>query len=312
MILSISNLNTQFKTKSGFVRATCDVNLDIRPHEIWGLVGETGCGKSVLGQAILRLLPSNAQVSGEINYRGQNLLAMSMREIREIRGKKIAYICQNPAEALNPVFKAGTQLMESIRINQRTNASQSRGVAERLLRELSFSSPETCMDSYPHELSGGMKQRVLAAMGMSGHPELLIADEPTKGLDALIRGQTIQTIQKFINTAQCAALIITHDLKFASAVCTHIAVMYAGELVETGRADSVLSSPSHPYLQALIEAQPDRGMKILKGSACSLIDMPEHCRFYNRCDQSGEECLTAHPAMRLVGGIREVRCFNYA
>jgi len=311
-ILSILHLNIEFKTKGGIVRAACDVNLDIHQDEIWGLIGETGCGKSVLGLSMLRLLPSNAQTEGNIYYKEKNLLTISKKEIRKIRGKQIAYICQNPAEALNPVLKNGTQIIESIRHNQKTGSTESRKIAEQLLMDLQFDSPKTCMESYPLQLSGGMKQRVLAAMGMSGNPSFLIADEPTKGLDALIRRQVVQTLQKFIDTTKCSALIITHDLKFASALCTHIAVMYAGELVETGSAKDVLSSPAHPYTRALIDSQPHKGLKILKGSAANLIHLPEYCRFYERCEQAEEYCQKVHPPMRSIGDTREARCVCYA
>lgn len=310
-VLKILNLNTGFKTKDGIVHAAGDINLEIKKGEIWGLIGETGCGKSVLGQAVLRLLPSNARIDGEILFQGKNLLEFSSVEIRRIRGHEIAYICQNPAESLNPVLKNGTQLMESVHIHMGTKRAESRRIAERLLEELHFDSPRKCMESYPMELSGGMKQRVLAAMGMSGQPKLLIADEPTKGLDALIRGQVIQTLRKFIETFSCSALIITHDLKFAQALCTHIAVMYAGELVETGAAKELLENPKHPYLKALINSQPHKGLQVLSGSPCSLIQLPANCRFYERCGQRGPECKNMQPQMLDVEVGRKVRCFYY-
>ncbi len=166
------------------------------------------------------------------------------------------------------------------------------------------------MESYPVHLSGGMKQRVLAAMGMSGTPALLIADEPTKGLDALIRGQVIVTIEKFIETTGSAALIITHDLKFASAICDEIVVMYAGEIIESGDVDELFMNPKHPYLKGLIASRPEKGLQVMEGTACSLLNLPSGCRFYDRCQTAGKECSNVHPGIVSVNGTHEVRCLQ--
>lgn len=311
-VLQLHNLSACFESRDGCVSAVSDVSLTIKKGSIMGLIGETGCGKSVLGQSILRLLPSNARISGEILFEGKNILDLSREEVRQIRGRRIAYICQNPHEALNPVVKNGKQIMESVKINRGLNKQDCKSVSLDLLKALRFPNPEFYMESYPIHLSGGMKQRVLAAMGMSGSPALLIADEPTKGLDALIRGQVIATIGKFIEATGSAALIITHDLKFASAICDEIAVMYAGEIVESGDAKELFRNPGHPYLRGLIASQPDKGLHVLEGTACSLLDLPSGCRFYDRCRTPGKTCGYEHPGMVPYDGAHEVRCLKFA
>ena len=310
-LLKLDHVSTAFRSRSGLVKAVCDVNFTVSPGQIVGLVGETGCGKSVLGQSILRLLPPTAETSGSILFQGHDLAAMSEEEIRAVRGKKIAYINQNPTEALNPVLKIGTQLIESLRVCGGLSKKEAKAHALELLASLSFDDPADIMDRYPMELSGGMKQRALTAMAMGGKPPFLIADEPTKGLDALIRGQVIQSLMKFVEFTGCSGLIITHDLKFASAMCDTLALMYAGEIVEFGPTKKLFSAPKHPYLSGLMASMPQNGMHVLKGSSCSLIDMPPGCRFADRCDHATEACRAHHPEMRSVGEDRLVRCRLY-
>ena len=197
-LLKLDHVSTAFQSRSGLVKAVCDVNFTVTAGQIVGLVGETGCGKSVLGQSILRLLPPSAVTSGQILFEGKDLAAMNGEEIRAIRGKKIAYINQNPTEALNPVLKIGTQLIESLRVCGGLGKKEAKAHALEILASLSFDDPADIMKKYPMELSGGMKQRALTAMAMGGKPPFLIADEPTKGLDALIRGQVIQSLMKFV------------------------------------------------------------------------------------------------------------------
>lgn len=310
-ILTCKHVSTTFRGRQGDVKAVCDVNLSIKPGEVLGLVGETGCGKSVLGQSLLRLLPHSAETLGEILFEGQDLNALTDGEIRAIRGRRLAYINQNPTEALNPVLKVSTQLIESIRICESISRREARAKAEEILASLSFEHPKEIMNKYPNELSGGMKQRVLTAMALSGKPPFLIADEPTKGLDALIRGQVIDSLQRFITLTGCGGLIITHDLKFARAVCHSLALMYAGEIVEHGPTEALMTNPQHPYLKALISAMPENGMRALPGAACSLIDLPEGCRFCDRCPRATEACKNVHPPLKAREDGREVRCLLY-
>ena len=310
-LLKLDHVSTAFRSRSGLVKAVCDVNFTVAPGQIVGLVGETGCGKSVLGQSILRLLPPSAVTSGQILFEGKDLAAMNEEEIRAVRGKRIAYINQNPTEALNPVLKIGTQLLESLRVCGGLTGREAKEHALEILASLSFDDPADIMKKYPMELSGGMKQRALTAMAMGGKPPFLIADEPTKGLAALIRGQVIDSLQKFIDFTGCSGLIITHDLKFASAMCDTLALMYAGEIVEFGPTKKLFSAPKHPYLSGLMASMPQNGMHVLKGSSCSLIDMPPGCRFADRCDHATEACRAHHPEMRSVGEDRLVRCRLY-
>ena len=309
-ILKLSHVNTSFPTGEGEVKAVCDVNLAVREKRVMGLVGETGCGKSVLGQSILKLLPRSAQTSGEILFEEKDLNRMSEEEIRRIRGRRIAYINQNPSEALNPVLKIGTQVIEAIKVCEKSDRKTCRRKAVELLESVSFENPEQVMEQYPCELSGGMRQRVLVAMAMSGNPPFMIADEPTKGLDALIRGQVIDTFKKFLSLTGCGALIITHDLKFARAICDDIALMYAGEIVEVAKTEEFFNAPSHPYLRGLLASMPQNGMHVLKGNSCSLIDMPEGCRFAERCGLCEKKCRTVHPEMKILKEEHFVRCFK--
>ena len=307
-LLQIQNLNTVFHSRMGDVHPVCDVNLTLEEGTVLGLIGESGCGKSVLGLSILNLLPNNADITGEVLLSGENLLAMTRKEMRQVLGKRIAYIGQNPAEALNPVLKNGTQLRESVRLTTGRRGRLGMADSETLLGKMGFVHPELIMRSYPVELSGGMKQRVLASMAMSGKPEILIADEPTKGLDALIRSQVIATFRSFLDETKCAAIVITHDLRFADALCDRIAVMYAGEMMEIGTKDQVLQRPRHPYVKALINAQPEKGLHPIKGNTCSLIDLPKGCRFCDRCSSAAETCAATHPEMIEVEQGHYVRC----
>ena len=310
-LMKLDHVSTTFQSRGGLVKAVCDVNFTVSSGQIVGLVGETGCGKSVLGQSILRLLPPSAVTSGHILFEGKDLAAMNGEEIRAVRGKKIAYINQNPTEALNPVLKIGTQLVESLQVCGGLTKKEAKEHALEILASLSFDDPADIMRKYPHELSGGMKQRALTAMAMGGKPPFLIADEPTKGLDALIRGQVIQSLMKFVEFTGCSGLIITHDLKFASAMCDTLALMYAGEIVEFGPTKKLFSAPKHPYLSGLMASMPQNGMHVLPGSSCSLIDMPPGCRFADRCKYADDRCRAQHPEMRSVGEGRMVRCLRY-
>lgn len=307
-LLEIKNLNTTFQSRTGAVRAVYDTDLSIDKGSVVGLIGETGCGKSVLGLSVLRLLPNNAEISGSIMFEGEDLVSATEKEMRNIKGKRIAYIGQDPSEALNPVLKNGTQLNESVRRLMGGKLRDTGSISKDILTRLGFVHPDLIMKTYPVELSGGMKQRVLAAMAMCGKPAILIADEPTKGLDALMRGQITATLKKFITETGCAALVITHDLQFASLICSEIAVMYAGEIVEKGPAKEILENPAHPYLEALIRALPKNGMHILAGNSGSLTDINSGCRFAGRCIKAGTGCKNRHPLMIKIGRGHYVRC----
>ncbi|MBR4396137.1 MAG: ABC transporter ATP-binding protein [Eubacteriaceae bacterium] len=310
-ILTLTNVSTTFNSRDGYVKAVSGVDLDIAPGEIVGLVGETGCGKSVLGQTILRLTPPNAVTEGSIVFNGEELTGLNEEQLQEIRGRRIAYINQNPSESLDPVMNVGNQIMESIILYERISKKAAAEKTKEILKSLSFEDPETIMTKYPVELSGGMKQRIMVAMAMCGRPPFMIADEPTKGLDALIRGQVIESLRKFIDYAHCAGLIITHDLKFARVICDRIALMYAGEIVEIAPKEELFLKPLHPYLEGLIASMPQNGMNVIEGMPCSLIDLPEGCRFHERCRYCTVECSKIHPGMKEPSPGHEVRCNRY-
>ncbi len=310
-ILKLIDVSTVFGGREGEVKAVSGVNLSVKPGEIVGLVGETGCGKSVLGRTILRLNPPGANTKGQILFDGDDILAMSKKELINVRGRKIAYINQNPSESLDPVMTVGDQIAESVRLYESCSKDAAREKAKDLLKSMSFDNPDEIMKRYPVELSGGQKQRVMVAMAMCGKPPFMIADEPTKGLDALVRGQVIGSLKKFIDYTNCAGIIITHDLKFAHAICNRIALMYAGEIVEVADADDAFNVPLHPYLRGLIGSMPQNGMKVIPGNSCSLIDLPEGCRFYDRCEDRFEKCKCSHPDMIELSKAHEVRCFKY-
>jgi peptide/nickel transport system ATP-binding protein len=305
-LLEIQKLSISFKTKTDDVHAIRDISFSINEGETFGLIGETGCGKSVLTQAITRLLPGNSVIAGDIRFRGTDLYSLGGRKMRDLLGKEISLIPQNPAEALDPLMKNGGQIAEAI---SRQGAFSKTEITDRiyyLLTELGFQDSRGCADSWPHELSGGMKQRVLAAMGMSGKPRLLIADEPTKGLDSELRGQVARMFMAFIKKTRTTSLFITHDLKFARALCDRIAVMYAGEIVEMGETNRLFESPRHPYLKSLIASMPENGLRPLRGESPSLVRLPKGCSFHPRCMLATTRCRTEHP---MLDKEKAVRCF---
>ncbi len=309
-VLKITNLNTCFQTPNGNVLAVCDVDIEIDKGEILGLIGETGCGKSVLGESVLKVLPDNATSTGSILFEDSELMGLKQKQMREIRGRKIAVIPQNPSEALNPLIKNKKQIYEAIDHNGKTNRLAKKKCSVQLLQKMHFEEPETVLDSYPHRLSGGMKQRVLAAMGLCGNPSLLIADEPTKGLDAIVRSQVIETLMLFKENTGTAMMLITHDLNFAIKVCDRIAVMYAGELIEVGSSSEIFNNPLHPYLEGLFLAQPENGLIPIEGVSPSLIKLPPGCRFHDRCEKASEKCKRFHPEMKKQTLTHEVRCWS--
>ncbi len=300
-LLELIDLKVHFKTDSGIVRAVDGVSLEVLEGEMFVLVGESGSGKSVLAQAILRLLPKNAEVKGKVVFRGRNLLELSENEMRSIRGKEIAWIpqCQT---ALNPVLKVGFQCAEPLM----EHFSMKKGSAlARIVRLFDFLGIGGRINDYPHQFSGGMRQRMLVAMGVSTDPKLIIADEPTKGLDATKREQVVELFQKVEKTM----LIITHDLQFAEKLADRVAVMYCGEIVEISPAKDFFSNPLHPYSQGLLNSLPSRGLNPIPGFQPSLLHPPAGCRFEERCPHFSEKCKQRPPLVRV--GDRSIRCWLY-
>jgi len=306
-MLDIINLTAQFPTQDGLVKAVDVVDLKIEKGERLGLIGETGCGKTVLGMAIIRLLQPSTRIQGRIIYKGRDLLDLSAEEMRLMRGGEIGMILQNPTTSLNPVLKVGDQIAEAVQLHLGLDKKQAKvRVAELLAAAMIPEAPKRA-EQYPHELSGGMKERIMIAMGLASQPSFVIADEPTKGLDARTKAEIVRLIRDM--TSGRSMLMITHDLAAAGEICDRIAVMYAGELLEDASADAVLSDPQHPYTQGFIRSLPSRGLLPIPGSSPSLIDPPQGCRFHPRCPKAMDICKNEHPQMTKLENGHFARCF---
>ncbi len=307
-LLEISDLKTHFPTQSGIVRAVDTIDLSIRESETFGLIGETGCGKTVLGLTLMRLLHPTATIEGTIRYRGTDLLKISEAEMRLIRGEEIAMILQNPTTSLNPVMRVGEQIAEAIRLHQGLCRRDAKEKAIEMLDSVRIPTASRRANEYPHEFSGGMKQRVMIAMGLACDPALIIADEPTKGLDVTIKSQITKLIKE--TTEEKAMLLITHDLGVARALCDRIALMYAGELVEYATTEEIFENPLHPYTRGFLGSLPRNGLVPIPGMSPSLIDLPDGCRFHPRCSHAKAVCQKKHPELIEVEAGHFVRCFD--
>lgn len=307
-LLHVQDLTTHFLTQEGAVKAVNRLNLEIKENETLGLIGETGCGKTVLGLSIMRLLPTNVRIEGGILYKGNDLLKLSEEEMRRVRGKDIALIPQNPSTSLNPVLKVGRQISEVVELHQGLGRGASWQKTLKLLQAFGLNSAAKRVTQYPHQLSRGMKQRVLVAMGIACNPSLIIADEPTKGLDAIVRTHVVEFLRE-LRSKKRAMLLITHDLEVAFALCDRIAVMYAGEIIELAPAASILGEAKHPYTTGLLKSLPSRELEPIPGLSPSLIDLPAGCRFHPRCPHCLETCDQSHPEMIETKKDHYVRCF---
>lgn len=308
-LLSIRALSTYFQVNETVVKAVDGVSLDIYPQEVLALVGETGCGKSVLALSILRLLPKNSQSEGSIRYNGIEILEASEEELRKLRGKEIGMIPQSQASSLNPLLKVGWQVREVIQLHKKVGKSEARERVVNLFSRLQFLDPSKRMNYYPHQLSGGMRQRVLVSMGVACQPKLILVDEPTKGLDAALRKEVVTMLGEHAAEHNSSLLLITHDFSVAAVLADRIAVMYAGEIVEMGSASGILAKPRHPYTQSLIDSLPGRGFKPISGFSPSLSALPPGCRFEPRCCVACPKCASLHPEIAEIGENHYVRCF---
>ena len=315
-LLQIRNLKTHFFTRSGVVKAVNDVSFEVMPGETLGLVGESGSGKTITVTSILKLLPRGARIlEGEIIFEGENLLHKTEKEMAEVRGKRIGLILQNSMTALDPVFTIGTQIAEPLVIHKKMSWTESFRGAIDLLRKVKIGAPEIRVNNFPHELSGGMRQRSSSAAAIGPTPSLLIADEPTTALDVTTQRQYLDLLKELQAETGVAIIFITHDMSIVGNLCDRIAVFYGGHVVETGTKDQIFNQPSHPYTQALLNAIPVLGDKVdrlqsVEGEPPNPRDLPDGCPFHPRCREAIDTCLSGDPppTFHLQDG-RQVRCW---
>ena len=316
-VLAVRDLHTHFFTKTATVRAVNGVSFSIYPGEIVGLVGESGCGKSVTAMSILGLVDTPGRVvNGEIIFDGRDMRKMSGRALRRIRGHEIAMIFQNPIGALNPVFSVGRQLIEAIRTHQRVSRRGAYGQAVGLLDRVGIPDPEQRMPQYPHQFSGGMAQRVVIAMALANRPKLLIADEPTTALDVTIQAQIIDLLGELNQEFGMAVLHITHNMALVAESCSRTIVMYGGKIAESGETQVVFDDPMHPYTQALLRSvpdldQPEQTIDPLEGFPPDITREWPGCEFEPRCNQRIGRCSVENPLLREVAAGHAVRCHLY-
>lgn len=317
-LLEVRNLKTYFETEDGTVPAVDGVDFSIDKGTTLGIVGESGCGKSVTSLSIMGLIPNppGKIVGGEILFEGEDLLKKSEAEMRRIRGNEISMIFQEPMTSLNPVFTIGNQIMESIMLHQGLSKADARNKAIEMLRLVGIPSPEKRVDEYPHQLSGGMRQRVMIAMALSCNPKLLIADEPTTALDVTIQAQILDLMRKLRDDLGTAIMLITHDLGVVAELCEQVVVMYAGKIVERGDVGTIFANPTHPYTLGLLGSIPklhenQRRLQAIPGVVPNPAFMPKGCRFHPRCKYAAEQCKLAQPSLTELGNGHEVACWRY-
>lgn len=301
-LLEIDDLHVNFHTESGVVRALRGVNLAVERGERVGLVGETGSGKSVTARSVMRLIesPPGKIESGTISFEGQDILSLSKDELRKLRGRRIAMIFQDPSSSLDPVYTIRNQMIEVITTNRDVTKPEAEEIAIDMLEEVDMPRPEGVLENYPHELSGGMKQRVVIAMELACEPDLLIADEPTTALDVTVQKKVLSIFQSIIEDRDLSVLWITHNLGVVAQFCNRVAVMYAGEVAEYGNVYQLFDNPTHPYTRELLEtipnmANPEEELNVIEGSVPGMQNPPSGCAFHPRCPDAIEECEQIHP-----------------
>ena len=316
-LLEVKHLRTEFfSSKKSSVTAVDDVSFDIKKGEIVGLVGESGCGKSVTSLSIMQLLKDTPGkiTNGEVIFQGHNLLDASKKEMLDIRGDKMSMIFQEPMSSLNPSMRIDKQMIEGIRLHTPLTKAEARKKAADILSQVGIPDPQRVLKNYPHQLSGGMSQRVMIAMAMSCEPDLLIADEPTTALDVTIQAQILELMKKIQQDKGMSILLITHDLGVVAEMCSRVIVMYAGKIVEEAPVEILFANPTHPYTQGLIASVPKlgSGVKVLPsipGSVPDLSAMPKGCRFAPRCKYATEKCHQEQPELLSVGEKKKCRCW---
>ena len=317
-LLQVRHLQTHFPTRAGLVRAVDGVSFYLDRGELLGLVGESGCGKSITALSIMRLIaPPGRIVAGEIDFDGQNLLALSDAAMRAIRGNDIAMIFQDPMTSLNPVFTVGEQIAEALRLHRKLARAAARQAAIEAMKEVAIPDPERRVNDYPHQLSGGMRQRVMIAMALACDPKLLIADEPTTALDVTIQAQILELLNDLRKTRELGVLLITHDLGVVAEVADRVAVMYTGRIVEESPTDELFARPKHPYTEGLLRSVPKltaehvvkkERLETIEGVVPSPTELPPGCHFAPRCSYRLPRCTEAEIPLYELEGDVQVRC----
>ena len=321
MLLDIQNLKTHFFVRGRVAKAVDDVSFSVRSGQTIGLVGESGCGKSVTAHSIIQLIPEppGKIVGGKIFFDGTDLLELSERQMRRIRGNRISMIFQEPMTSLNPVFTVGEQVGEVIRLHQHFSRKETLRRVVEIFQLVGIPAPQKRLSDYPHHMSGGMRQRVMIAMALACNPKLMIADEPTTALDVTIQAQILDLMNKLKDETGAAILFITHDLGVIAEMAQHVAVMYAGKMMEYADVETLFADPKHPYTVGLMQSIPVLGRKTqdgrlstIKGVVPSLFNLPGGCLFSDRCPDVFDDCRRIEPDMYGVGGNHTARCLKYA
>ncbi|WP_042353898.1 ABC transporter ATP-binding protein [Bacillus rubiinfantis] len=316
MILEMNDVSVEFSGMRGTVQALKNIQFHIASGEILGIVGESGSGKSVTALSILQLLGNNAKISsGEILYKGTNLLSLGKKEIQFLRGKSIGMVFQEPMTALHPTMKIGAQLAEVIKRHRKVSKKEARRLALKALEDVHIHNPELVAAKYPFELSGGMRQRIVIALAMAAPPDLLIADEPTTALDVTIQAEILNLMKELNEKKGTAILMITHDIGVVAELCHRTLVMYGGEIIESGATANVLKNPKHPYTKALLHALPDlaepsQPLQAIQGEVIDLRFRPQGCSFATRCPIADEYCRTYHPSLEEISSRHFAACWK--
>jgi oligopeptide/dipeptide ABC transporter ATP-binding protein len=315
-LLQVSDLRVQLPSRRGMVRAVDGLSFEVPAGEAVGIVGESGSGKSMTLRAIIGVLPPEARLSGQVILDGVDLTQLGNAELNKIRGPKIAMIFQEPMSALNPVMRVGRQIAEGPQVHLGMNRAQSAERALELMRRVGIPDPERRFGAYPHEFSGGMRQRVMIAIALSCDPALILCDEPTTALDVTIQDQILRLLAQLCQESGASLVFVTHDLPVVAQVCHQLAVMYAGQIVERGTVQEVLTEPCHPYTLGLVRSAPDvdhvrSSLVPIPGSPPSLINPPSGCRFHPRCKFAEQDCMVTEPPLRQIDADRATACLHF-
>ena len=315
-IVEFDNLSVTFKTEEGIVKAVNGVSFEVRKGEILGIVGESGCGKSVTSMALMRLLPASIAKyeSGSIKLNGVDILTLTEEEMREKRGSEVAIIFQEPMTSLNPVMKIGHQIAEVMIVHQKISKSEAKNRAIEMIKLVGIPRAESIYESYPHELSGGMRQRIMIAIALSCSPKVLIADEPTTALDVTIQAQILDLIRNMKSKLDTSVMMITHDLGVIAEMADYVIVMYAGKIVEKAKVLDIFKNPKHPYTIGLMKSKPvfedgNERLYSIPGQVPNPMNLPNHCYFYDRCDRRKDICKKGIPELVSIGNSHHVSCY---